>query len=74
MALAFVLINTEIRCEESILKGIKVDGVKEAYTCYGVYDIIAVIKYETTEEFRGKVHRIQKIDNVKSNLTMAAIA
>ena len=74
MALAFVLIITDIDYEESVLKGIgEVDGVKEAYMCYGIYGIIAVIKYETTKELREKVFRIQKIDKVKSTLTMTAV-
>ena len=74
MALAFVLIITEIDCEESVLKGIgEVDSVKEAYMSYGVYGIIAVIKYETTKELREKVFRIQKIDKVKSTLTMTVV-
>ena len=74
MALAFVLIITEIGYKESVLKGIgEVDGVKEAYMSHGVYDIIAVIKYETTKELREKVFRIQKIDKAKSTLTMTAV-
>ena len=74
MVLAFVLINAEIGYKESTLKRIgDVDGVKEAYNCYGVYDIIAVIKYGTTKALREKVLRIQKMDNVKSTLTMTVI-
>ena len=74
MVLAFVLINTEIGYKESTLKRIgEAYYVKEAYNCYGVYDIIAVIKYGTTKELREKVLRIQKIDNVKSTLTMTVI-
>ena len=71
MVLAFVLINTEIGEEKSNLKRIgEVDSVKEAYNCHGVYNIIAIIKYESTKELVEKVRRIQKIDNVRSTLTM----
>ena len=75
MVLAFVLINTKIEDKESAIKRIgDVDGVNEAYMCYGVFNIIAVIRYGTTEELREKVLRIQKIDNVRSTLTMREVA
>jgi hypothetical protein len=74
MVLAFVLINTEIDYEESIFKRIgEVDGVNDAYRCYGVYNIIAKVKTETTKELRKKVFRIQKIDKVRSTLTMSDV-
>jgi len=74
MVLAFVLINTEIGSNESILKRIgEVDSVKEAYNCYGVYNIIAAIKCESTKQLVEKVRQIQKIDNVRSTLTMTTM-
>ena len=73
--MAFVLINAEIGDKERVFKRIgEVDDVKEAYMCYGVYDIIATIQAETNAKLREKVIRIQKIDNVKSTLTMAVVA
>lgn len=75
MVLAFVLINTEMDYEKSTLKIIGgVEGVKEAYRCYGVYNIIAVVKTETPKELRKTVFRIQKIDKVRSTLTMPDVA
>ena len=75
MILAFVLINTEIDHEESILKRLgEVDGVKVAYGCYGVYNIIAEVMTETTKELRKKIFRIQKLDKVRSTLTMQVVA
>jgi len=45
VALAFVLINTEIGAEESVVATLKnIEEVKEAYLAYGVYDIVAKIE------------------------------
>ena len=42
MPSAYVLINTEIGFEDSVLKELKkISNIKEAYVSYGVYDIIA---------------------------------
>ena len=50
---AFVLINTEIGCEEEILKELKnIPNVKEAYAVYGVYDIVARVEGETMDELK----------------------
>ena len=74
MTLAFVLINTETGYKESALKRIgETDCVKEVYSFYGVYDIIAIIKHKTTEDLKEKVLQIQKIDNVRSTLTMTEV-
>jgi len=53
MPTAFVLINTEIGCEEEILKELKnIPNVKEAYAVYGVYDIVARVEGETMDELK----------------------
>ena len=45
MPIAFVLINAEIGSEADVLKELrKVEGVEEAYSVYGVYDVIAKVK------------------------------
>jgi len=75
VVLAFVLINTEIGYEKNIhMKICEFDGVKDAYQCHGVYNIIAEIISETTEELRKLVYRFQKIDKVRSTLTMLNLA
>jgi len=71
MVLAYVLINTESGCKESSFKRIvEVDSVKEAYICSGVYDIMAVIQYDNIGRMREEVLQIQKINNVRSTLTL----
>jgi len=72
---AFVLINAEIGGEEEVLKEIKkVEGVEEAHTVYGVYDIIAKIKAETMDKLKEVVTwHIRRINKVRSTLTMIVV-
>jgi len=75
MPFAFVLINAEIGGEEEVLQEIKkVEGVQEAYTVYGVYDIVAKIEAETMDKLKEVVTwRIRRINKVRSTLTMIVI-
>lgn len=72
MTMAFILINSEIASEESILEELGGIGeVKEAHIVYGVYDIIARVVARDMEELREIVaKRIRRIDKVRSTLTM----
>lgn len=75
MPMAFVLINTEIGSESDVLKTLKkVEGVKEAYTVYGVYDIIAKMTAETMDKLKELVTwHVRRLDKVRSTLTMIVI-
>jgi len=75
MPIAFVLINTEIGSESEVLKALKeVEGVDEAYSVYGVYDIIAKIKADTMDRLKDIVTwRIRRLNKVRSTLTMIVI-
>jgi len=75
MPVAFVLINAEIGGEEEVLKEIKkVEGVEEAHTVYGVYDIIAKIRAETMDKLKEVVTwHIRRINKVRSTLTMIVV-
>jgi len=70
--IAFVLVNTEIGSENEVLKALKkVDGVTEAYSVYGVYDIVAKIQAETMDKLKEMVTwHIRRLDKVRSTLTM----
>ena len=73
--LAFVMINSAPDQSEWVLERIReVKGVEEAYRLYGVYDIVAVVKAETTEELRGIIFRIRKVKHVLSSLPLFAIS
>ena len=76
MPTAFVLINTEIGCEEEILNELKkIPNVKEAYAVYGVYDIVARVEGETMDELKEVISwRIRRLDKVRSTLTMLVIS
>ena len=75
MPIAFVLINAEIGSEGEVLKALReVEGVKEAYSVYGVYDIIAKIEADSMDKLKDVVSwRIRRLDKVRSTLTMIVI-
>jgi DNA-binding Lrp family transcriptional regulator len=72
MPIAFVLINTELGFEEAIISGLKkIEGVKEVYQVYGVYDIVVKIEAETMEKLKDMVTwKIRHLDRVRSTLTL----
>ena len=72
MPLAFVLINSDLGAEEEIVSELnKIEGVKEVYQVYGVYDIIVKIEGETMEKVKDIVTwKIRRLNRVRSTLTM----
>jgi len=75
MPTAFVLINTETGFMDEVLKELsKIEGVKEAYSVYGVYDIIAKVEAQTMDGLKDIVTwKIRRISNVRTTLTMIVI-
>lgn len=73
--MAYVLINTEIGAETEVRETLKdVEGVREAYAVYGVYDIIAKIEAETMDKLKELVTwQVRRLDKVRSTLTMIVI-
>jgi DNA-binding Lrp family transcriptional regulator len=72
MPTAYVLLNTEIGAENQVLKALKkIEGIKEAHSLWGVYDIIANVQADNMEKLKFIVtKRIAKISKVNSKLTM----
>jgi len=72
---AFVLINTETGFMNEVLKDLsRIEGVKEAYSVYGVYDIIAKVEAKTMEGLKDIVTwKIRKLSSVRTTLTMIVI-
>ena len=72
MPTAYILLNTEIGAEKQVLKALKkIQGVEEAYSLWGVYDIIANISAGSTEEVKYIItSQIEKINKINSKLTM----
>lgn len=72
MPLAFLLVNVEIDSENEVLEVMKrIEGVEEAYMVYGVYDIVAKIKADTTARLKDIIlWRVRKLNKVRSTTTM----
>ncbi|MFP3130521.1 MAG: Lrp/AsnC ligand binding domain-containing protein [Nitrososphaeria archaeon] len=72
MATAYVLINTDMGYEGEVLKQLKeMQGVKEVYLVYGVYDIIAKIEADTMEQVKEIITwKIRRLEKVRSTLSM----
>ena len=75
MPVAFVLINTETGFMDEVLKALSnIEGVEEAYSVYGVYDIIAKVEAETMDNLKDIVTwKIRKLSKVRTTLTMIVI-
>ena len=75
MPIAFVLINAEIGSEGEVLAELKkVEGIEEAYSVYGVYDVIAKVKADSMDKLKDIVTwRIRRLNKVRSTLTMIVI-
>jgi len=72
MPQAFVLLNAELGSEDSIVNELKkIEGVKEVYQVYGVYDIVAQVESNTMERVKETITwKLRKLNGVKSTLTM----
>ncbi len=72
MPSAYVLLNTEIGAENQVLRALKkIEGVKEAHTLWGVYDIIASVKADSSKKLKLIVtKRFEKVGKITSKLTM----
>ena len=80
MPTAYVLINSDLGSDDSIISGIK-EILKAEKDCkfttqgvYGVYDIVLSITSDNTDILRNIItNKIRKINNVQSTLTMMVI-
>jgi DNA-binding Lrp family transcriptional regulator len=72
MPRAYVLCNVGAGSEDQVLKDTKsIGGVQEAYVSYGVYDLVIKVKADSMEQLKELVtHRLRKIKNVRSALTL----
>ena len=75
MALAYILINSELGKEEELIEKLRAFyEVREAHVTYGVYDIIAKVEAENQQVLKDAVFtRIRKMDEVRTTLTMIVI-
>ncbi|MCE2498227.1 MAG: Lrp/AsnC ligand binding domain-containing protein [Nitrosopumilaceae archaeon] len=79
MPTAYVLLNSDLGSDESIIGEVKQILVSEnakfeIQGVYGVYDIVLKLTADDPEELRGIItDRIRKIGKVQSTLTMMVI-
>lgn len=79
MPTAYVLLNSDLGSDESIIDEVKQilasENAKfEVQGVYGVYDIVLKLTADDPEELRGIItDRIRKIGKVQSTLTMMVI-
>ena len=69
---AYVLINVESGTEVEVVEDLKkVEGIKEAYYSYGVYDIITKVEADSMESLKELVtKKVRSINKVRSTLTL----
>ena len=71
MFAAYLLINTEMGSESTVLKALKkVEGVEEVHNLRGVYDIIARIKVDTMDKLKSIMKIVGGNDKVTAKLTV----
>jgi DNA-binding Lrp family transcriptional regulator len=72
MPRAFVLVNADLGYESTLASEMKnIPGVNEAYTIYGVYDILLKVQADSMDKLKEFIAtRIRRTKGVKSTLTM----
>ena len=80
MPTAYVLLNSDLGSDETIITKVKEildkeENIRyEIQGVYGVYDIVLKISSENTENLRSVItNKVRKIDKVQSTLTMMVI-
>ena len=80
MPTAYVLLNSDLGSDETIITKVKEILDKEENVnyevqgVYGVYDIVLKVTSENTDNLRSVItNKIRKIDKVQSTLTMMVI-
>lgn len=70
------MINTDVGAEEEVLNQVKnIDGVKEAYIVYGVYDLYTRIEAGNVEDLKNIIStKIRKLPKVRSTITMVIVS
>jgi len=71
-AAAFVLMIVTENSEQQVIEDARAIGsVKEAYLCFGIYDLILKVETNSMDELKDLLaHKCRTIKNVKSVLTL----
>ncbi|ALU12043.1 AsnC family transcriptional regulator [Ignicoccus islandicus DSM 13165] len=75
MAIAIVLINTDIGKEVDVFERLKqIPEVKEVYITYGTFDIVAKLEAPTLAKLNEAITRnIRNMPGVRSTLTLIGV-
>ena len=79
MPTAYVLLNSDLGSDESIIDEVKKILVEEDVTyeiqgVYGVYDIVLKLSSNDAEKLRGIItNKVRRISKIQSTLTMMVI-
>ena len=79
MPTAYVLLNSDLGSDESIINEVKQildeeDVTFEVQGVYGVYDIVLKLSSDNAEKLRARItNKVRKISKVQSTLTMMVI-
>ena len=79
MPIAYVLLNSDLGSDESIIDEVKKILVEEDVTyeiqgVYGIYDIVLKLTSNDAEKLRGIItNKVRKISKIQSTLTMMVI-
>ena len=72
MAKAYVMMNCDLGSETEIIKSLeKIEGVKEAYGIFGLYDLIVQIELDSENAIQNTVTKtIRKMPKIHSTMTL----
>ena len=76
MVIAFVLISCDLGIEENVISELNtIEGIKEIFVTFGVYDILVKAEAENFETLRDTIitWKIRKIPGIRSTLTLMTI-
>jgi len=74
---AYVLISCDLGAEDDVISELKtIEGIKEIFIAFGVYDILVKAEAENFETLRDKIigWKIRNIPGLRSTLTLMTIA
>lgn len=69
---AYVLVNTELGQENSILEALNmVEAVSRIHSVYGVYDLIVEVEAESMDRLKEIIlNKVRRIEHVKNTITL----
>ncbi|MHA2171166.1 MAG: Lrp/AsnC ligand binding domain-containing protein [Candidatus Kariarchaeaceae archaeon] len=75
MAVAFILINTEVAAEEEVMEELKnLPEVETVHLVYGIYDLIVKVRAETSDELKKSITKnMRNVHKIRSTMTMIAV-